>query len=106
MAHERMARYGASMFICDVRDGVDRADMMAWLTYVGVTAPMQQMFQTPHPFVPHGNLLQIVECIITPYATLAVEFAEQFGRNVFTEKAPYTPDLTDIPQTGLFERRR
>lgn len=90
------------MLYCDVRPGVDRKDMMAWLTYVGLAAPLQQMWQSPHPFVDEGNLLQVVECIVTTHGTLAVEFAEQFGRNVYSPVAPYKPDLTGVPQTGLF----
>lgn len=77
--------------------------MLAWIDYVGVADPIDMMWQSPHPFVDEGNLLQVVECIATPHATLAVEFAEQFGRNVFTSHAPFQPDLTGVPQTGLFE---
>lgn len=90
------------MLYCDVRPGVDRKEMMAWLTYVGMSEPLRQMWQSPHPFVDRGNLLQVVECVVTTYPTLAVEFAEQFGRNVYTLHAPYRPDLTGVPQTGLF----
>lgn len=90
------------MIFCEVRQGVDREDMLAWLAYVGVSAPHSQMWSSPHPFVDEGNLLQVVECVATTYPTLAVEFAEQFGRRIFTPAPPYTPDLTGVPQTGLF----
>lgn len=75
------------MLYCDVRPGVDRKDMMAWLSYVGLSPPLHQMWESPHPFVDEGNLLQVVECVVTTYATLAVEFAEQFGRNVYGQRA-------------------
>lgn len=90
------------MLYCDIRPGVDREEMLAWLAYVGVTPPQLHMWQSPHPFVDEGNLLQVVECIVTTYPTLAVEFAEQFGRHICTPDAPFQPDLTGVPQTGLF----
>lgn len=102
MANQTNDAYVRGMLYCDIRPGANRKEMLAWLSYVGLTTELH-MWQNPHPFVEEGNLLQVVECIATPYATLAVEFAEQFGRNVYTPVAPYTPDLTGIPQTGLFE---
>lgn len=91
-------------YYCDVREGILYHEMLAWLAYVGMEKPIRQVWEHPHPFA-NGEPVFVTECVWTDHPTLAVEFAEQFGRHVYTASSPYTPDLTGVPQTGMFERR-
>ncbi len=90
-------------YYCDVRPGIVEDEMMMWLKYVGMRAPSFLAWEAPHPWAPATrNTFGIVNCVWTEHLTLAVEFAEQFGRAVYINHPPYVPDLTGVPQTRLF----